>query len=496
MGMRLGRSLAIGVALGLGWMGPAAAEIYRFQILQLNDVYEITPVQGGRSGGLARVATLLKQLKAENPQTWSMLAGDYLSPSALGTAKVNGDRLAGQQMVAVLNAMGLDLATFGNHEFDISEAQLRQRLQEQKFALVTGNVLDAQGRLFPNTQTDYQFQVQATDCQKPVCPPLKVSVLGVTIDSNQAPYVRYGDPLKTLQQQIQQRQSNTDLFIGLTHLNLSQDQQLARSLPALDLILGGHEHENIQQWVGDDFTPIFKADANARTVYVHRLTYDSDRRDLQISSQLVPITPVIPEDPTTAAVVQTWLEKGFTGFRAQGFDPSAIVGRTTEPLDGLESSVRNESTALTRLIAKSYLRAVPTAELAIYNSGAIRIDDVLPSGPISQYDVIRMLPFGGAIASVEMRGELLQRVLEQGLKNRGSGGFLQTDGVQRSDRGWQIQGQPLRPDRWYRVAIADYLLTGQEKGLGFLTEQNPGLRSLQRGQDVRFAVIAQLQAQR
>ena len=491
----LGRSLAIGVALGLGWIVPATAEIYRFQIVQLNDVYEITPVQGGRSGGLARVATLLKQLKAENPQTWSMLAGDYLSPSALGTAKVNGDRLAGQQMVAVLNAMGLDLATFGNHEFDISEAQLRQRLKEQKFSLVTGNVVDAQGKLFPNTQADYQFQVQVADCQKSVCPPLRVSVLGVTIDSNRAPYVRYGDPLATLQQQIQQLQRQTDVFIGLTHLNMSQDQQLARSLPPLDLILGGHEHENIQQWVGDDFTPIFKADANARTVYVHRLTYDSDRRELQIDSQLVPITPAIPEDPQTAAVVQTWLEKGFAGFRAQGFDPSAIVGRTSEPLDGLESAVRNESTVLTSLIAKSYRRAVPTAEVAIYNSGAIRIDDVLPPGPISQYDVIRMLPFGGAIVSVEMKGELLQKVLDQGLKNRGSGGFLQTDGVDRSDRGWQIQGQPLQPDRWYRVAIADYLLTGQEKGLNFLTEQNPNLRSLQRGQDIRFAVIEQLKTQ-
>ena len=91
-------------------------------LLQFNDVYEIGPVEGGKSGGLARVATLRQRLLAENPNTFTVLAGDFVSPSALGTAKVDGQSLAGQQMVAVLNAVGLDLATFGNHEFDIKEA--------------------------------------------------------------------------------------------------------------------------------------------------------------------------------------------------------------------------------------------------------------------------------------------------------------------------------------------------------------------------------------
>ena len=45
-------------------------------ILHFNDVYEITPVEGGRSGGLARVATLRRRLLAENPNTFTLLAGD------------------------------------------------------------------------------------------------------------------------------------------------------------------------------------------------------------------------------------------------------------------------------------------------------------------------------------------------------------------------------------------------------------------------------------
>ena len=131
-------ALAAGCATGRpGVDGDAVVEV---TLLQINDVYEITPVEGGRSGGLARVATLRRRLLAENPDTFTLLAGDFVSPSALGTAKVDGETLAGKQMVSVLNALGLDVATFGNHEFDVKEAQLRERLAESKFRWTSANV--------------------------------------------------------------------------------------------------------------------------------------------------------------------------------------------------------------------------------------------------------------------------------------------------------------------------------------------------------------------
>ena len=53
-------------------------------------------------------------------------------------------------MVAVLNVVGVDWATFGNHEFDIGDASLRARLTESRFRVVSSNVTDASGALFPN----------------------------------------------------------------------------------------------------------------------------------------------------------------------------------------------------------------------------------------------------------------------------------------------------------------------------------------------------------
>ncbi len=67
--------------------------------LQMNDVYEIAPLQGGKVGGLARVASLYQQLKDENPNTLFVLSGDFLSPSLLGTLKYQGQRIKGRQMV-------------------------------------------------------------------------------------------------------------------------------------------------------------------------------------------------------------------------------------------------------------------------------------------------------------------------------------------------------------------------------------------------------------
>jgi 2',3'-cyclic-nucleotide 2'-phosphodiesterase (5'-nucleotidase family) len=112
-------------------VAPAADRTVHVTLLQINDVYEITP-SAANEGGLARVAGLLTKLKASRPNVLAVLAGDFLSPSALSTAKVDGARLDGKQMIEVLNALPLDWATFGNHEFDLKEDAFRARVAAPK----------------------------------------------------------------------------------------------------------------------------------------------------------------------------------------------------------------------------------------------------------------------------------------------------------------------------------------------------------------------------
>ena len=458
-------------------------------ILQMNDIYELTPVSGGKEGGLARVATIRKELLAENPNTLTMLAGDLFSPSALGTAKVDGERLAGKQIVAVMNALGLDYITFGNHEFDIPEKSFLDRLGESRFAWISGNVLDKRHMRFPGVLENTVVEIRGANGGT-----VRLGILGLTSDGNMAEYVTYRDVLEVARAQVAALRGRVDILVALTHLSAEQDIVLAQAVPGIDLILGGHEHENMQFWRGANYVPIFKADANARTVYIHRLRYDTANRKLVVRSSLKRVTGEVPEDPSTLAVVQHWQELGFAAFRADGFQPERVVATVPVPLDGLEASVRNRSTTLTRLIAEAILAAVPGAELSIFNSGSVRIDDVLPPGPLTEYDVIRILPFGGRICGADIEGGLLRKVLGQGLANRGTGGFLQSAGVARDEAGWRVNGKPLSDGSTYKVAINDFLISGKEQGLAFFSDRNPGVRvTCMERSDIRFVFRDHLQ---
>lgn len=468
---------------------PALAEVVDITLLHLNDIYEIAPVEGGKRGGLARVATLRQELLSQNPRTYTILAGDAFSPSALGTAKVDGKPLAGKQMVAVMNAVGFDYATFGNHEFDLSEPEFLQRLQESQFEWISSNLRDRKGKSFLDVVESQILNVKSDKGKI-----IRVGLIGLTIDSNKQKYVSYAEPIQAARNLVTALKDKVDLIIALTHLSLVQDQKLAAEVPEIDLILGGHEHENIQQWRGADFTPIFKADANARSVYIHNLRYDTETKKLEVDSKLQPVTEAIPEDARVAQVVNEWIEKAYQGFRANGFAPEEAIATTNIALDGLESSVRNRATNLTALIAQAMLREVYQADLAIFNSGSIRIDDLIPPGKITQYDIIRVLPFGGRVLAVEMKGSLLEKVLEQGQANRGTGGFLQTANVSKKpDIGnWMINGELLDKEKNYRVAINDFLMSGQEQGLEFLNFQQKEVKLIHQMRDLRFVAIDRL----
>lgn len=467
-------------------------DVVEVVILQINDVYEITPIEGGKVGGMARVAAIEDRFLAENPNTVMMLAGDFLSPSAIGTAEVDGERLSGKQMVDVLNSAGLDWATFGNHEFDVKEGELRARLEEADFGMVSGNVAAASGVAFPGVQTHAILTFAGPGGDQ-----VRIGIISATLQTGAPDWVAISDPLAALRAQAAALDPETDVIVALTHLALEDDEAVAVDIPAVDVVLGGHEHENWQIWRGGDLTPIFKADANARTVYIHRLRYDTRSGKLAIASELLPITDALPEDPATAAIANAWVDKAFDAFRAQGFEPEEVVADVPVALDGRSSVVRVTTTALTDLVGAAMAAGVPEAELAIYNSGSIRIDDVLPPGPVSQYDVIRILPFGGAVVYAEMTGELLARVLDQGVESSGNGGYLHTANVSRTsaEGPWLVSGAPLDPDRVYKVAITDFLLTGREAGLDYLTRDEPGVIATEDRDDIRKMVIDQMRTE-
>jgi 2',3'-cyclic-nucleotide 2'-phosphodiesterase (5'-nucleotidase family) len=138
----------------------AAADVVSLTILQMNDVYEALPVAGGTHGGLARMATGRAERLRSNPNTIAVLAGDLFNPSAMGLARVGGARLYGRHMVDVMNALGLDDATFGNHEFELSQGDFRKRLAQSNARWFSSNTFDARGQPFPGVPEQVIFEAR------------------------------------------------------------------------------------------------------------------------------------------------------------------------------------------------------------------------------------------------------------------------------------------------------------------------------------------------
>lgn len=431
------------------------------------------------------MATIRKQLLASNTPVITTLGGDFLSPSALGTALVDGAALAGRQMVAVLNATGLDWATLGNHEFDIPEQLFRARLAESRFGYVVSNVTDTLGGLFPGTVTHAIVQVGGAGRS------LRLGLVGAVIPANRVPWVRYEDPVQAVRRHASMIRDSVDVLIAITHLYYYQDARLAQEVPELDLILGGHEHENFLLRRGPRRIPIVKSDGNVRSVQVVTVTR-SQRDGVKVTTELVPVTDSIAEDPEVKRVVDSWLDRAFAGYIRAGFAPREIVTTLREPLEAREVVIRSGETNMTEAMLAAMKREAPDAEVGLFNAGSMRIDDVIPAGPITQYDVIRILPFGGPLIGVDIRGDVLERVIRAGRRNVGGGGYLQMFGAAIDGERVLIDGRAVDPGRSYRVVTTDFLLTGREANLDFLNRSNPAIINERVLRDVRMPLMEEL----
>ncbi|MBK9108912.1 MAG: metallophosphoesterase [Saprospiraceae bacterium] len=231
-------------------------EIVSFAIIQINDFYEIAPLENGKIGGAARIASLRKKVLKDFPNTYTVLAGDFLSPSLLGTLKWEGERIRGKQMVEALNLLGLDLATFGNHEFDIDMASLQKRLNESKFDWVSSNVLQVNnGQKAPftiqqngNTRSIPKNKIIRFSNAKGKT--IRIGFVAPCLPANKTDFVYYEDIYTSTEQQLKIIKDSVDFIISLSHLNKEDDLAMAKKYPEINLILGGHEHENMKYEIG------------------------------------------------------------------------------------------------------------------------------------------------------------------------------------------------------------------------------------------------------
>ena len=441
-------------------------------IVQINDVYEIAPLDGGKAGGMARVATLKKENLKKNPNTLLVIAGDFLSPSVYNSLKFEGNRIRGKQMVDAMNTAGVDMAVFGNHEFDIPEADLQSRINESAFQWISSNTFQKKGNdVLPFKKSGVPFPETYiktfTDNDGTTA---RIGFIGLTLPFNKAPYVSYTDVFTAAQKYYDQLKDSCDAVIAITHQAMDDDIKLARQIPGLALIIGGHEHERHYAKIGNVY--ITKADANAKSAYIIKLKLNKKNHELKVKADILDVNEQIAIDPATDVVVKKWTDIANKSYSSLGFDATKVCMQTGDPLDGREAYIRTQQTNFTQLIVKAMEKASPTADAVIINSGSIRVDDILQM-PVTQYDVIRSLPFGGSIMEVDLKGSLLLKILNAGKNNMGSGGFLQyASAIKNDGNTWTIKDQPFEANKIYKIAITDFLMTGGEANMEFLTKDN------------------------
>ncbi len=477
--------------------------------VQVNDVYEIAPVAGGKEGGMARVATLKKQYKQSNPNTFLVIAGDFISPSVFNSLQYNGQRIRGAQMIESMNVAGMDIAVLGNHEFDFSEKDLQNRINESNFLWISSNTFHKiKDSIVPFTKTNvpggvafpqtYIMTVKDADGTT-----AKIGFIGITLSSNPAEYVSYKDPLSTAKQLYNSLKDSVDAVVAITHQAVEDDIKLATQLPDLAAILGGHEHSGVFNKTGK--VNITKAEANAKTAYVVKLIINKKTLNFNTTPELIYLNEQVPLDSITNMVVEKWKKIVEDNYDSLGFDPKKIVIAAGEALDGREAETRNRSTNFTRLITQAMATACPQADAVIFNSGSIRLDDILIP-PVSQYDIIRSLPFGGGIKEADMKGSLLIQVLQAGKKNANAGGFLQYQPVvfDSASNSFMVNNTPVDTAKTYRVAVSEFLLAGKETHLDFLNPKNPDITKIYPADtstnnpksDIRLAIIKYLESKK
>ena len=382
-------------------------------LLQVNDVYQFAPVDQGTRGGLGRLLTLRKSIQQENPNTLFLMSGDTISPS------VESITYKGQQMIEAWNTIGLDYATYGNHEFDFGPDVLKQRVSESKFGWTAANVIDTTtGQPFGGAK---RYVVREFGG-------VKIGIFGLTlpetkITSRPGPNVEFRNACDTAKQVVSElHNQGVKVVVALTHLSMREDKEVARCAD-VNLIVGGHEHTLLESHAG--IAPIFKMTSDARELGRIDLNISPTTGELEsIDWKVIPVDSTTKEAPEFVAIYRK-----YASLLAELAKP---VGRTSVALDARSPESRTRETNVGNFITDAYRNAT-AADIGFMNGGSVRADSLIGPGELTMRDLLSILPFKNKLVKIEVTGATLRAALEHGVSRSAEdsqpGGFPQVSGI-------------------------------------------------------------------
>jgi 5'-nucleotidase / UDP-sugar diphosphatase len=449
----------------------------RYELVILHDTHFHGRYGAEDGAKIARYAALISELREGRDNVLFVGNGDDLAPSLLASV------YRGEHMVDVLNAMGIDYNTFGNHEFDYGPDNLLEQLQRSHFTWVSANIVDNRtGDAFGAEHGAARYVVHEMPSG------LRVGITGfappdtpeITTLGPNAEMVELMAAGREVVAMIQDE--GADVVLILSHLCWPDAERLAAEVDGIDVIVGDHCADVLQQpniindtiisRVGDEFA------------YLGELTLQvEDAEIVDWSFTLHELTPEREPDPEVLAIVTHYEEE----LDAALAEP---VGETSVALDVRRDAVRSEETNIGNFIADG-MRVWAEADIAVQNGGSIRADRIIEPGTLTRREVIETLPFENLIVKLEVSGETIREMLELSVSTveEGHGRFLQVSGLSfaydpAAEPGQRVRevlvaGEPLDLEASYTLATNSFLAGGGDGyellvGLPVLIDENAG----------------------
>ncbi len=377
--MKLGAFFAI-VILSAALYG---AETVHVVIMHTNDLHgHVLPGPG--SGGSAALATVVRR---ERPDLM-LDAGD----SFFGTMISN--MFGGAPMIDVMNAIGYDAATLGNHEFSFGIDGLARRIEQAQFPFVSANT---------NAGLDTIGDAAIFTAQG-----IKIAVIGLTTPDvmrtghpKNAQDVEVIDAVRGAEAVLPRVRGIADFIIFLAHLRPEEEIELAKAFPEVRLIVSGYDHTALEQPLQVGNTSIVRTGSNGKYVGRLDLTFE-DKKLVHLESHLIPLEGVEPDHE-----IQSILKPYETRVSRQ---MDEVVGRAT---GDMSRSLTAES-HVGDLVADA-LREVTGTQITLNDAGAVSIG--IPKGPITERTVSEVLPVDNSVITMKLTGAQIKQILGWRLMN-------------------------------------------------------------------------------
>jgi len=447
-------SLAVTGAQALLPRGARGAEMAKFTLVLVNDIYKMGEEKG--RGGFARLAGIVAAERARSKNVLFFHAGDCLSPSLMSGFD------QGAHIIELLNVSKPDFFVPGNHEFDFGGPTYLKRMSEANFPIFAANLRAADDSPLPKHQDRTIFELDG----------IKVGAVGLALAATKMLAVpndfSFALEMDTLRAQAKMlREEGADFVIACAHTPIDLDYKIAQS-GLVDVLLTGHDHDLRIEYDGK----AVMVESGEEGQFITAIDFDvavGTRDGKRVVSWRPHFRPMdsaeATPDPAALAIV-----KRYEAELSQQLDVE--IGKTAVELDSRTASVRSQETNMGDLVADA-IRASTGADVAITNGGGIRADKLYPAGSaLTRRDILSELPFGNSTALVEITGADILEALENGLsqvQNR-QGRFPQVSGMvvtydARRPPGSRVEsvtigGEPLDLARHYKVGSNDFMVKG------------------------------------